>query len=147
MNTPAETTAQTIQREMALAILQGSWEATFKVFQLVHAIADPDDKVEVLNALLVMQGHQHHQDVVMQIQKLACPTSIPYIREVLTRGFEMFDYTCSESGVIAKWFSHALASIGTPAAIAMIEEFSFSSDPGVAAEMRYRLSRLHTTST
>ena len=74
---------------------------------------------------------------------LRSPSSIPYIRQVLAGGFLMLEYTCSEPGVIAKWFSHALADINTPEAISVIREFAGSSDPGVAEEMAYRLKRLN----
>ncbi|WP_223572502.1 hypothetical protein [Xanthomonas citri] len=55
----------------------------------------------------------------------------------------MFEYTCSEPGVIAKWFSHALADIYTPESIAVIEEFAKCSDPEIAEEMTYRLRRIN----
>lgn len=51
-------------------------------------------------------------------------------------------HTNSEQGVIAKWFSHALASIGTPEAIELIKEFAKCDDAGIAEEMNYRLRRL-----
>lgn len=55
----------------------------------------------------------------------------------------MFEYTCSEPGVIAKWFSHALADIDTPESIAVIEESAKCSDPEIAEEMTYRLRRIN----
>ncbi|MBB3120119.1 hypothetical protein [Pseudoduganella violacea] len=55
----------------------------------------------------------------------------------------MFDYTSSEPEVIAKWFSHALADIGTADAIALIRKFAGSPNAGVAKEMMYRLEKLH----
>ncbi len=57
----------------------------------------------------------------------------------------MLEYTCSEPGVIAKWFSHALADINTPESIALIKEIATSGKPEVAEEMAYRLRRLNAS--
>ncbi|MCC8505261.1 hypothetical protein ACE8C3_04020, partial [Xanthomonas euvesicatoria pv. euvesicatoria] len=88
-------------------------------------------------------GHELHQEITREIQLLRRPSSVTYIRQVLANGFQMFEYTCSEPGVIAKWFSHALADIDTPESIAVIEEFAKCSDPEIAEEMTYRLRRIN----
>jgi hypothetical protein len=134
---------QEVMREMAEAIANGGWEATYAIFGRTLRIHDPDERAEVLNCLLVMSGHRLHQEVIRQIQLLRNPSSVPYIRKMLEDEFRMLEYTCSESAAIAKWFSHALADINTPESIALIREFAHSSDPGVADEMAYRLRRLN----
>lgn len=143
MSQSVETTKQKVLREMAAAIAESDWEASDTLLGFVRTIDPPEDKVEILNSLLVMPGHVHHQEVAREIQKLRSPSSVPYIRQVLVNGFDMLKYTCSEPGVIAKWFSHALADINTPEALALIEEFARSGDPEVAEEMSYRLRRLN----
>jgi hypothetical protein len=140
---PLETVKQKILREMAVAIAESDWQASYALLDLARTIGDREQRADVLNNLLVMPGHELHQEVTREIQKLRSPSSVPYIRQVLANGFRMFDYTCSEPGVIAKWFSHALADINTPESIALIKEFTGSSDPEVAEEMAYRLGRLN----
>lgn len=51
-------------------------------------------------------------------------------------------YTGSDDEVIAKWFSHALAEIGTAEAIEVIKEFCADDNAGIAEEMRYRVKKL-----
>ena len=143
MNSPHTTVKQKVLQEMAAAIASGDWQATYSLLGLAREIEQPEEKADVLNSLLVMPGHELHQEVTREIQKLRSPSSIPFIRHMLTEGFPMLDYTCSEPGVIAKWFGHALADINTPEAIALIKEFAASSNREVAEEMAYRLERLN----
>lgn len=103
---------------------------------------EADVPLELLHELLHDDRHQRHQAVVRALQLRRDPTSVAELRRALQRGFDRLAYTCSEHGVIAKWFSHALADIGTPEAIAVLEAFAQSPDDQVAAEMRYRLGRL-----
>ena len=134
---------QKILCEMAAAIEKNDWEASYDLVCLTQAIDDPEVRADAHNRLLLMPGHKHHQAVTMAIQQLRSPSSVPYIRQVLAEGFQMFEYTCSEIGVIAKWFSHALASINTAESIALIKEYACSNDPEIAEEMAYRLTRLY----
>ncbi len=95
--------------------------------------------IDLLNRLLLVPHHWSHQAITQNIQDIAHPSSIPFIKKVLESNFEYLDYTGSESAAIAKWFSWALASIGTPEAIDVLKEFSHSSNKGIAQEMQYRL--------
>ncbi len=137
-----DTVKDFILGEMAIANERQDWKAWNTLLQMASIISDPAVKADTLNALLVMPGHQMHQAVTMEIQELGSASSVPFIRSVLEGGFGMLEYTSSDTETIAKWFSHALARIGTPEAIALIREFSESSDAGVAEEMRYRLERI-----
>ena len=131
-----------ILSEMATAIGGRNWEACYTLLAMARAIEDPEVKADVLNGLLVMPGHELHQEVTMEIQRLKSPSSVPYIRSVLEGGFDFLAYTSSDDEVIAKWFSHALAKIGTPDAIEVIKEFSVADNAGIAEEMSYRLEKL-----
>lgn len=139
---PHGTIAQKILCEMADAVARDDQEAAYDLLDLTLRIVEPDERAAALNQLLVMPGHRLHQAITRQIQALRCPSSVAFIRQVLDGGLHMFDYTCSEPGVIAKWFSHALADIGTPEAVALIREFAARGEPEVAEEMAYRLRRL-----
>lgn len=133
---------QEVLAAMVAAIANDDWPASCDALHRARSVVDPEVRADILNNLLLMPGHKLHQEVSREIQSLRAPSSVPYIRRVLAGGFDMFEYTCSEPGVIAKWFSHALANIGTPEAIAVIEEFAGSKDREVADEMAYRLRRL-----
>lgn len=139
--TPA-TVKSYILSEMATAIVGRDWKASYTLLALARAIENPEVKADVLNGLLVMPGHELHQEVTIEIQRLKSPSSVSYIRSVLGGGFDFLAYTSSEDEVIAKWFSHALAKIGTPEAIEVIKEFSVADNAGIAEEMRYRLGKL-----
>jgi len=128
-----------VLEEMAIA---EDWDTQSLLLCMVYSIDDPSIKADALNHLLVMPGHSQHQAVTFEIQKLKSPTSIPYIRTVLESGFDFLSYTCSDDGVIAKWFSHALASIGTPEAIDLIKLYAKSGNAEVAEEMAYRLEKI-----
>jgi len=128
--------------KMASAIAADDWEAMEHVFDIACSTDDLALKAELLNGLLAMPGHELHQQVTMEIQHLKSPSSIAVIAAVLESGFDYLQYTCSEDEVIAKWFSHALARIGTPEAIDLIRKFSLSDNAGIASEMQYRLGRL-----
>ncbi|ATS23516.1 hypothetical protein PK69_00540 [Xanthomonas phaseoli pv. phaseoli] len=143
MSQPSAAIKEEVLREMATAIANNDWQATYDLFSLAQSIPDLEQKVDVFNRLLVMPGHELHQEVTREIQLLRSPSSVTYIRQVLANGFQTFQYTCSEPGVIAKWFSHALADIDTPQSIAVIEEFAKCSDPEIAEEMTYRLRRIN----
>ena len=138
----AATIKDYILREMTIAIGESDWETYRTLFTMAHRIENPEVRADVFNHLLVMPGHDLHQEVTMAIQRLESPSSVPYIESVLRGGFGFLAYTSSEDAVIAKWFSHALARIDTPESIALIEEFAVCDNAGIAEEMRYRLDRL-----
>jgi hypothetical protein len=105
-------------------------------------LANYDDFTELKNKLLIIPGHREHQSITKDLQDIGDPSSIPFIEQILENGFDYLSYTCSEDAVIAKWFSYALWSIGTPEAIALIEKYSKSSNEGIREEMLYRLKRI-----
>ena len=139
--TPA-TVKRYILDGMAAAIAESDWEAWYTLLAMARAIEQPETKADVLHNLLLMPGHELHQEVTRAMQDLGSPSSVPCIRAVLEGGLDFLAYTGSEDEVIAKWFSHALVSIGTPEAIELIREFAASDNAGIAGEMRYRLEQL-----
>jgi HEAT repeat protein len=98
--------------------------------------------IKRLNQLVLIPDHQKHQAIVFALQKAKHPSSIPFLRKALENGFEMYEYTCSDDAVIAKWFSHALFSMGTAEAIQVIKDFSTSENEEIAKEMKYRLAKI-----
>ena len=140
----AATVKPYILAELEIAIGARDRDAYDTLFAMACSIENPVIKADTLNGLLVMPGHEHHQRVTMEIQRLRSPSSVPFIRAMFERGFESLEYTCSEDGAIAKWFSHALAKIGTPEAISLIIELADSDNAEIASEMAYRLGKLNT---
>ncbi|POP43233.1 hypothetical protein CHU32_20810 [Superficieibacter electus] len=102
----------------------------------------PDTRLDLFHQLLVMPGHHCHQQVAFELQTIADPATLPYIRQVFEQGFDYLDYTCSDSDAIAKWFSHLLWRIDTPEALALIKEYARHPDEGIRNEMQYRLKRI-----
>jgi hypothetical protein len=102
-------------------------------------------ELAALHKLVCRNGHRHRQFVVRAIQDLADPRSVSVLHDALVEGFDVYAYTASLSGVIAKWVSPALAAIGTSDAIETLKTFSRSSDPAIAQEMRCRLMRIGGT--
>lgn len=100
------------------------------------------ERLDLLHKLVFLPGYHLHQQVVFEIQAIGDPRSVPVLRQALNEGFERYGYTCSEDGVVAKWFSWALAAIGTPEARAVLTEFADSDNREVRDEMRYRLAKL-----
>ena len=96
----------------------------------------------ILNVLVNQPNHRFHQGIVFAVQQLKHPSSVPYLRQALENGFEMYKYTCSEDTAITKWFSHALYRIGTDEAIQVIKDFTVSDNAMIADEMKYRLSKI-----
>ena len=127
--------------EMRKFIEKNDWQSINTLLVRIYTITDPATQANILNKILIMHGHEFHQEITKQLQNLAQPSSIPYIKQILENGFAFLDYTCSDDDMIAKWFSWALASIGTTAAIDIIEKFAQSENSAIAQEMQYRLKK------
>ncbi len=98
--------------------------------------------VDLLNELLLADGHQQHQRVAYALQKRGHPSTVAFVIRSLAVGFERLAYTCSEDSVIAKWHSWLLAGVGTDEAIDVLRRYSRSSNPQIADAMAYRLAKL-----
>ena len=113
------------------------------IFEMLYS-SEPIEKVGILNELLLVPFHQHHQAITKALQDIKSPSSVPFIRKVLESNFECLEYTCSESNAIAKWFSWALYCIGTEEAIDLMKEYANSEDEGIRKEMQYRLGKVNS---
>ena len=98
---------------------------------------------DLLNELLVNPNHTQHQYIAKALQDdVKSPSSIPFIEKALATHFDYLAYTCSDSGVIAKWFSWLLYEIGTPEAIAIMQRHGDDPDEGIGNEMKHRLAKV-----
>jgi hypothetical protein len=103
------------------------------------------DFTNILNELLIYPHHRCHQAIARTLQDIASPSTVSFVQKALDSNFDYLAYTYSEDETITKWFSWLLFSIGTDEAIAMIEEYSHSTNQGISKEMRYRLNRIQDT--
>lgn len=96
----------------------------------------------IFNQLTLEEFHFSHQPIVFCLQKIKSPSSIPFLEKMLESQFDYLEYTGSDSDVITKWISHALANIGTPDALSIIKKYKNAEDVGISKEMTYRLARI-----
>jgi hypothetical protein len=123
------------------AIDKGDIEELDNTINLIWFSKTERDFVDILNELLINPNHRRHQEITKSIQGIKSDSSVPFIRKALQSNFDYLEYTCSDSGTIAKWFSWALYSIGTKEAIELMKEYSESQDLGIRNEMIYRLKK------
>ncbi|MCP4440901.1 MAG: hypothetical protein GY810_18420 [Aureispira sp.] len=131
-----------IEAEIDQAIEKGDREELNTIIPLIYFIVPAKKRLGLLHKLLLYPYHNHHQSITKDIQDLANAESVPYIQKALEMGFGHLDYTCSEDGTIAKWFSWALYTIGTGEAINLLQKFSESDNEEIREEMLYRLSKI-----
>ncbi|MET3139124.1 hypothetical protein AAKU61_003503 [Undibacterium sp. GrIS 1.2] len=144
MKVDEESKAQFIANAVQSAIAKKDENQIELLIDATFEIRNSITQVDTLNHLLVIKGHHRHQEITMGIQKFAHPSSVSFINDVLNGGFDHLDYNCSDSDVIAKWFSHALFKIGTEEAFDSIRKFANSHDEGIRNEMQYRLNKIKT---
>lgn len=128
--------------QYALAVAAGEEERA----EILLGVAMSDEVspgVDALNRLLLAPGHRGHQELVRCLQDAADPSSVPFLRRAIDEGLQaMVDYNCSGFGPVAKWFSHAFASIGTPDAVAALQHYARSHpESEVREEMTYRIRK------
>lgn len=135
-------TKEYVSAEINAAIDQPEREELNHAIRLLWVFTEHEEVLDVLHRLLLTPHHYHHQYITKSLQNIGSPSSLPFIRTVLESDFGYLKYTASEPEVIAKWFSWALRSIGTPEAIQTIRDFAQSTNKGIRREMRYRLRKM-----
>lgn len=132
-----------VRKEILTAIERHDPNEIQCILGLIWASDDIFPFVDLLNELLINPNHRSHQQIAKNLQDYApSPSTVPFVRKALESKFDYLEYTCSESNVIAKWFSWLLYSIGTKEAIELMKEYSDSNDEGIRDEMRYRLRKV-----
>ena len=100
------------------------------------------DFVPLLCKLVIADFHIKHEDMVGLLQDAADPYSIPFLRQTALLKPKLTHLDYDDYGSYYKKCFHALIDIGTPEAIAVIQEFTSSEDAAAREEALYRLSKL-----
>lgn len=135
-------TKEYVSAEISAAIAQPDPDELDRTLDLLWVFPEPEQLLDLLHQLLLTPHHYQHQLITKTLQDIGSPSSVPVIRTVLESGFEYLGYTASKPQVIAKWFSWALCSIGTPEAIQTMRDFTVRGRKGIRQEMRYRLQKM-----
>lgn len=133
---------ENIREQVKTAIAKGNSRELKIAVDSIWQSENPAAFADLLAELLIVPGHQDHQEIAKYLQDHAPqPDAIPYIRIALA-DLSYLAYTGSDSGAIAKWFSWLLYAIDTDEAIEVMEEYSQSPDEGIRTEMLYRLDKV-----
>lgn len=124
------------------AIQENDEDTAELLIDVVFRLDNQSIKVAALNEFLLHDGHFSHQMITKDLQDIGHPSSVAIIAKILEQDFKRFEYEASDDGVIAKWFSHALADIGTAEAFELLRKYAKSENREIANEMQYRLRRI-----
>lgn len=124
------------------AIQENDEDTAELLIGVVFRLDNQSIKVAALNEFLLRDGHFSHQMIAKELQDIGHPSSVVIIAKILEQDFKRFEYTASDDGVIAKWFSHALADIGSAEAFELLRKYAKSENREIANEIQYRLRRI-----
>lgn len=91
---------------------------------------------------LTSPDHSEHEDLIALLQRAKDPYAIPTLRQAVLMKSALKHLDYDDYGAYYKKCFWALAAIGTKEALAVIQEFSNSSDPVLAEAANYRLDKL-----
>lgn len=109
---------------------------------LLATLRQEADCIGGLHRFLLAPWHYSYEEIIHRLQVLRNPASIPFIRDAMQQRFAYLESTGTGTRQFINQCGHALRSIGTPEAIAVITELSRSADPILQDEMLYRLSKI-----
>ena len=104
--------------------------------------ADLHQQVIEWCAKLVQEDHFEHEDIIRALQDAAAPYSIPFLRQAVLLKPRLEYLAYDDYGSYYKKCFWALRAIGTPEAIAVIREFTTSTDSVAKEQALYRLSKI-----
>lgn len=95
----------------------------------LDALADEDrSRVPLLIALLALDGHERHEDIVFDLGLFGDPIAIPAIAEAAEKTFE-YMVRWHNLHEFQRKCAYALARIGTPESRAVLEHLAQHADP------------------
>jgi hypothetical protein len=104
--------------------------------------ADLHQQVIEWCAKLVQEDHLEHEDIIRALQHAADPYSIPFLRQAVLLKPRLEYLAYDDYGSYYKKCFWALRAIGTPEAIAVIQEFTLSEDAAAREQSLYRLAQI-----
>jgi hypothetical protein len=115
---------------------------------LVAGLFDiPEDHyIDMLWLLVAEDWHRKHEDIIGTLQDHADPRSIPCIKQAIDLKPRLEYLAYDDYGSYYKKCLWALQDIGTPEAIAVIQDCTESQDSALREEAFYRLSKIKTSS-
>lgn len=91
---------------------------------------------------LLDPGHEEHENILRLLQDYPESESVPYLREVIRLKPALAYQSHDDYGAFYKKCLWALQDIGTPDALAAIEECAASDDTALRTQAEYRLKRI-----
>lgn len=111
-----------------------------KGMALGHEVGFPDEAVPLLAELLPARWHEQHEDIARLCQESRDPRAVPALIATLGMRLDYLDY--NDSTALGRKCVWALFEIGTPEAVARIEEAANDPRPEVRATATKRLADL-----
>lgn len=100
------------------------------------------DWLNPLRSLLSQEWHHSHEEIVRELQDQPENESVPYLKNAIALKPNLHHLDYDDYGAFYKKCLWALRAIGTPEAIAAIEECAKSDNKILQKEARYRLKRI-----
>ena len=91
---------------------------------------------------LLQEDHFEHEDIIRVLQDRADPASVPILRRAIALKPRLSYLSYDDYGAYYRKCLWALQAIGTPEAIAVIDECAHSAEPALREQALYRLSRI-----
>ncbi|MEX5832863.1 hypothetical protein AB3332_23065 [Ralstonia solanacearum] len=99
------------------------------LYTALDALAHEDrSRVPLLIALLALDGHERHEDIVFDLGLFGDPIAIPAIAEAAEKTFE-YMVRWQNLHEFQRKCAYALARIGTPESRAVLERLAQHADP------------------
>lgn len=98
--------------------------------------------IDFMHRAILAPWHQSHEAIAHFLQAKEKPESVASLKQAMQKKFEYLESYGTGTRQFINQVGHALWSIGTDDAIAVIYELAESDDPLIRDEMLYRVSRI-----
>jgi hypothetical protein len=93
---------------------------------------------------LLDEQHEEHEDIIRFLQDHPDPQNVPFLRQAIALKPRLAYLEYDDYGSYYKKCLWALKAIGTPEAIAVIQECTASDNAALKEQALYRLSKMRT---
>ncbi|WP_121964739.1 hypothetical protein [Myroides sp. N17-2] len=110
---------------------------------LLFLIEQNNEFTDILNYLILEPWHSKYEDIIHILQERKDPSSVSFIVKAMQKKYDYLESYGTGTGQFVCQCGHALASIGTKAALDAIRDLSnHSENILIRVEMKYRLRRV-----